>query len=65
MTQSRWKSYVLWASIVAQVISLCQLTGIFTKIGIDAGLVGDIAAAILGLLATVGIINNPTDAQKW
>jgi uncharacterized membrane protein len=64
-TQSRWKSAVLWAAIAAQVIALGQMTGIWTAIGIDAGLVGDVVAGILQVLAIVGIINNPTDAKNW
>jgi len=65
MQQSRWKSAVLWAAIIAQVISLGQLTGVWAKIGIDAGLLGDVLAAILQLLVIVGVVNNPTAADTW
>mgnify|MGYP001164719737 CR=1 FL=1 len=65
MQQSRWRSAVLWAAIIAQVISLGQLTGVWAKIGIDAGLLGDVLAAILQLLVIVGVVNNPTSADTW
>ncbi len=65
MTQSRWKSKVLWASIVAQLIALGQLTGLWAVLGVDAGQIGDITAIVLGLLSTIGIINNPRDKAKF
>lgn len=65
MQQSRWRSAVLWAAIVAQVISLGQLTGVWARIGIDAGQLGDVLAAILQLLVIVGVVNNPTAADTW
>lgn len=65
MKQNRFKSRVVWTAIIAQIISICQLAGIFEKIGIDAGIVGDVAAAVLQLCVVVGILNNPTDAQNF
>jgi len=64
MKQSRWKSAVLWAAIAAQVIAFLQLTGVFAKLGLDAGYVGNVAASVLQLLVILGIINNPTDSEK-
>jgi len=61
MEQPRLKSFVVWSAIVAQVISIFQLAGVFRAIGIDAGLVGDIAAGVLQLLVLFGVLNNPTN----
>jgi len=63
--QNRFNSKVLWSAIVAQVIALAQLTGVFEQIGLDAGVVGDFAAGVLQLLVLVGILNNPTDSEGW
>lgn len=52
-------------AIVAQVITIGQLTGLFAKYGIDAGVVGDVAAAVLQIGVLVGILNNPTDPEKF
>lgn len=65
MSQSRWKSKVLWSAIASQIITLLQLTGVFAKMGVDSGYVGDVVAIILGLLVTVGVINNPTDSGSF
>jgi uncharacterized membrane protein len=64
-TQNRFKSKVLWAAIAAEVISLCQLTGLFTAIGLDAGLVGNIVAGLLQVLVLVGVLNNPSDPVNF
>jgi uncharacterized membrane protein len=63
-TQSRWKSAILWSAIVAQLIALLQLTGVFAKMGLDAGYVGNVCATVLQLLVIIGIVNNPSDSQK-
>lgn len=65
MEQSRWKSKVLWSAIIAQAIALGQLVGLWAAIGIDAGKLGDVLAAILQMLVILGVINNPVDAEKW
>jgi C1A family cysteine protease/uncharacterized membrane protein len=59
MKQSRWSSVVLWSAIITQIISLMQLLGVFAKIGLDPGYIGTVAAAVLQIFVTIGIINNP------
>lgn len=65
MEQNRFRSWVVWSAIAAQVISLGQLTGLFARYGLDAGAVGDIIAAVLQILVIAGILNNPTDKKSW
>lgn len=63
MNQNRWKSPVLWAAIVAQVVSLLLMTKV-----IDAGmgeLVNQVSGGVLQLGVLVGVLNNPTDKQDW
>jgi uncharacterized membrane protein len=65
MTQNRFKSPIVWGAIIAQVLSLGQLTGLFAKYGIDAGVVGDVLASILQLAIIVGILNDPTNKEHF
>jgi len=63
--QSRWKSAILWSAIAAQLIALLQLTGVFAKMGLDAGYIGNVCATVLQLLVIIGVVNNPSDAAKF
>jgi uncharacterized membrane protein len=63
MKQDRLKSPVLWSAIVAQVISIGQLTGIWARLGVDIGVIGDVTAGILQLLVLLGVLNNPTTTE--
>ena len=59
MEQNRWKSPVLWAGIVAQVVSMLILLDV-----IDVGMgetINQVAASLLQLLALFGVVNNPTN----
>lgn len=64
-TQNRWKSKVLWAAIIAQVLAIGQMVGLWEAVGIDAGQAGDVAAGVLQLLAIVGVVNDPTNESGW
>jgi len=65
MTQSRFKSKVLWAAVIAQVLALGQLTGVFKALGVDAGMVGNVAAGILQLFVIFGVLNDPTNPEGF
>jgi uncharacterized membrane protein len=65
MKQSRWKSPVFWGAVVAQILSIGQITGIWAKYGIDTGMVGDVVAGVLQLFVLFGILNDPTTADKF
>jgi len=65
MKQSRWKSPVFWGAVVAQIISIGQITGIWAKYGIDTGVIGDVVAGILQLGVLFGLLNDPTTADKF
>jgi len=64
MKQNRFKSKVLWASIVAQVIVILQLTGAFKAMGLDLGVVNNVIASVLQLLVLIGVLNDPTTADS-
>lgn len=65
MKQSRWKSPVFWGAVVAQIISIGQISGVWVKYGIDTGAIGDIIAGVLQLFVLVGVLNNPTVKNEF
>jgi uncharacterized membrane protein len=60
-TQSRWKSYVLWAALVAQVVIIADATGFWNLIGVDKSVALTVVESVLGILVLFGVINNPTN----
>ena len=65
MEQNRFKSWVLWSSIAAQVIALLAFTGILKLIGITEEWANQVIGGVLQILVLVGVINNPTDKENW
>lgn len=63
--QNRFKSKVFWAAVIAQLLALGQFTGLFAKIGLDAGMIGNVLASILQLAVIIGIVNDPTNPTGW
>jgi uncharacterized membrane protein len=62
MTQNRFKSKVLWASVAAQIISILTLTGV---IDVGAGeTFNQVIGGVLQLLVLFGVLNNPTDSAN-
>ncbi|GGG13615.1 phage holin [Paenibacillus aceti] len=64
MNKKRWRNYALWVSIISQLLLLIQLighlTGLFDLTDVMKQEILMITDVILGLLATLGIISNPT-----
>ena len=62
--QSRWKSPVLWAAIVAQIIVIFSACGLWDAIGITSDTFKAVATAVLQIFVIVGVINNPENPQS-
>lgn len=63
MSQDRLKSPVVWAAIVAQVLALLISFG-----WIDTGMseaIEQVVAGLLQLLVIFGVLNNPTDSERF
>lgn len=63
--QSRWKSYVLWSSIIAQLLVLADALGLWAKFGIERSVFTVVIDCLLQLMVIAGVINNPTDKARW
>lgn len=58
MEQNRFRSPVVWASLASQIIAILIILGV-----IDTGLgdtIDGVVAAVLELLTSFGVLNNPT-----
>lgn len=61
--QNRFKSKVVWAVVAAQIVTLAITLGF-----IDTGLgtqLNSVVAIVLQLLVAVGVLNDPTSADKF
>jgi len=61
--QSKLKSKLLWASLISAVITFLIGSGIITTTLGDN--VNVIVTAILTILTALGILNNPSDPDKF
>lgn len=63
MNQNRLKSKVLWAAVVAQIVSMLLAFGVIdTSLG---DTVNQITAGVLQLLVLFGVLNNPADSESF
>lgn len=65
MTQSRWKSSVVWTTIVSLIVILIGNYGLWEYIGMDSEVFQKVANLILSILVMVGILNNPTNKEGF
>ena len=64
MTQNRWKSKIVWTTIVALVVLVGGNYGLWNYIGMTSEVFQQAANLVLTVLVAVGIINNPSDSEK-
>lgn len=63
MNQDRLKSKVVWLAILAQIVIVMQLTGVLTISDIE--IVNGVATAVIQVLVLIGVLNNPTNSDKF
>ena len=61
--QNRFTSWVFWASIAAQLLSVLVILGAITPTQSDV--INGVITALLQAFVAFGILNNPTDAQHF
>lgn len=64
MIQKRWRSKVLWMSVIAQLIALLSAFGFWQWIGVTEDWVNKIVIIVMELLTVIGVVNNPTDPNS-
>lgn len=65
MTQSRWKSKYLWLAVIAIICFALGNWGLYDKIGITEDGISKLFDLIWIALASLGVVNNPTDGENW
>ena len=62
--QNRFKSPILWSAIAGLVIILANAYDLWYLIGVDESQFREIIGAVGAVAIALGIINNPSDADK-
>jgi uncharacterized membrane protein len=65
VTQSRWRSPVVWMSIAALLAFILKSFGVFSSFGFTEDTFKEFFGLLCGVLIAFGILNNPTDKQNF
>ncbi len=63
MEQNRFKSPVVWAAVVAQILTILIVLDVINVSQQEA--INAVVASVLQLLVAFGILNSPTNADKF
>lgn len=63
--QNRWKSKIVWTTLIALVVLLGSNYGLWDAIGMNSETFQAAANLVLTALIALGIINNPTDSENY
>lgn len=63
--QNRWKSPVVWASVVGIIVLILNNYGLWEIFGMTETFLNDLTNAVISVLIMIGILNNPTDREDW
>lgn len=60
---NRLNSKVVWVAVLAQFVVVMQLTGVLEISQIE--IVNGVATALIQILVTIGVLNNPTNKKGF
>ena len=63
MEQSRFKSPVVWAAVVAQILTILIVVDVINVSQQEA--INAVVASVLQLLVAFGVLNNPEVSDKF
>ena len=63
MEQNRFKSPVVWAAVVAQILSILVLLDVIAPTQSET--INAVVTAVLQMLVALGVMNNPTTQDKF
>ena len=62
MKQNRFKSWVVWSAVAAQIFAILLMAEILAPGSAETG--KNIVTAILEILVLLGVLNNPTSKDR-
>ena len=65
MSQNRFKSKVVWISVISLIILLFGNYGLYDILKIDESTLEKMLNTILSILIGFGVINNPTKGDEF
>lgn len=63
MNQNRFKSPVVWAAVVAQILTVLIVLDVINVAQQES--INQVVAAVLQLLIAFGVLNNPVTSDKF
>ena len=63
MEQNRFKSPVVWAAVIAQILTILIVLDVINVAQQET--INQVVASVLQLLVAFGVINNPTVQDKF
>ena len=63
MEQNRFKSPVVWAALIAQILSILVLLDVVSPTQSET--INQVVAAVLQMLVAFGVLNNPVTSDKF
>ena len=63
MEQNRFKSPVVWAAVVAQILSILVLLDVIAPTQSET--INAVVAAVLQMLVAFGVLNNPVTSDRF
>ena len=63
MEQNRIKSPVLWAALIAQILSILVLLDVVAPTQSET--INQVVSAVLQMLVAFGVLNSPTSADRF
>ena len=63
MNQNRFKSPVVWAAVVAQILTILIVLDVINVAQQET--INQVVAAVLQLLIAFGVINNPVTSDRF
>lgn len=66
MEQSRWRSPVLWGTLVTQIIGLLSAMGFWAWVNVSEDIAIKVTGMCIAIAATfIGVVNDPTNKTGW